>query len=394
MPSFPVEDFMAVQLRQLESQQESRRSMSNNASAIGHLCARYIVYKRTVGDQALPPSPELQAIFNEGNDQEPRAVSLIRSMGFDFERQQQAIAFPEYEIRGFIDGVTVLKERNRNVAEWASEIKSVAAYYYPNLNNYRDLKNSEDNLFSKWYTQTQLAIYSISGDDPNACGVLWLKNKECSMVKPINIPIDFECIDRTFKRAKLINLHIKNNTLPERIDWYKGICRRCECRMICQPEEAFMAIEKTEDPAFIDKLKRREQLQQAGKEFKEIDKEVKDSLRYKSELLAPPFKITGKPHGSNGWRVFIDRFMDDESAEAVRVFTSIEDEPDTIKEVEMDEPTRLLTIAIKACKNMNDILKVKDRIKSTYDNPGNEMKKILQDCFKEQVRKIRKGQGE
>lgn len=391
MPSFPVDEFMAIQLNALTKKAKSSRSMSNNASALGHLCTRYIVYKRTVGDQALPPSPELQAIFDEGNAQEPRAIALIQSMGFNYERQQQLISFPEHEIRGYIDGVTVVNERGRNIVEWASEIKSVSAYYYPNLNHFSDLKNSNDNLFSKWYVQTQLAIYSISGDDPDACGVLWLKNKDCSLIKPINIPLDMECIDRSFKKAKLINLHIKNNTLPERVDWCKGICKRCECRLICQPEEAFMAIDKLDDPVFIDKLKRREMLEQAGKEFKELDKEVKEALRNKPELLAPPFRITGRPHGANGWRVLIDRFIDDEAAEAVRTVTTFNDD---VVAVEMDEQTRLLTVIIKACENMDEITKVKDRIKSELGQPSDEEKKILQDCFKEQVRKIRKGQGE
>lgn len=391
MPEFPVKDFMAIQASSIERRCRSRRAMSNQASAIGHLCLRYVVYRRTVGEQSIPPSIELQAIFDEGNHQEDQAIAIIKEMGFGYEREQELIDFPEYQIKGRIDGVTVLRERGKVIGEWASEIKSTASYYYPKLNTVADLRDSNDNMFNKWYTQIQLAILSISGNDPDAHGILWLKNKDFRMVKPITIPIDFDRLNKAFTNAKLVNLHMKNNTLPGRIDYYRGICQRCDCRLICNPEEALKGIDTTNDPEFISKLMRWETLEQNGREFKVLDKEIKDAVRGKDRLLAPPFEIKGKTHGEKGWRSTITRIMDDESVEALKTFEVIT-QPTEVKSVdEIPEKLKLIVESILKCKTMESVQEVKDRIKSMSKKFDADDKQILAGHFRVQVLKIRKG---
>ena len=224
MPEFPVANFKARQIQKLAERSFSRNAMSNNASLIGHPCARYLVYKRTRGAEGTPPSPELIALFEEGNVQEGEAMQIIRSLGYAYERSQEAYSIRDCQINGKMDGVTLLRQGGKIVGRWASEIKSVNDFTFNFLDNVSQLRNGKHWHF-RWLVQLQLAIFHVSEREGfDDTGVLWLKDKTRRLMKPISVPLDTDVLDETFKKCFLVNSHLKAGTVPNRLPFTDGLC--------------------------------------------------------------------------------------------------------------------------------------------------------------------------
>lgn len=312
---FPVNEFLAQQEQELAGRIKTYQAMSNNVSAIGHPCLRYLVYKRTRGDEATPISPETQALFDEGISQEAVTIRKIIDLGYRYERGQESFGFKDLEIRGKMEGVAIKVSGGKVVGKWAAEIKKVNAYAWDKINVWEDLYDSMWHY--RWLVQLQLAIYHVASKEGfDDTGVLFLKNTEKNLVKPIAVPMQAKIIDETFAKAKAVNQHIKDGTEPDRCDYTIGACKFCEFAAMCCPDEQFLAGENITDQEFIAKLRRREQLYEGSKEYDRIDKDVKEVLRGKVFAVAGPFRISGKKSG-NGWKVEIERVLEDGAAEAI-----------------------------------------------------------------------------
>jgi CRISPR/Cas system-associated exonuclease Cas4 (RecB family) len=273
------------------------------------------VYKRTRGDDAAPISPELQALFDEGISQEATTIRKIQDLGYRYERGQESFGFKDLEIRGKMEGVVLKVAGGKVVGKWAAEIKKVAGYAWEKINVWEDLYGSIWHY--RWLVQIQLAILHVASKEGfDDTGVLFLKNTEKNLVKPIAVPMKQDIIDETFEKARQINAHMKAGTEPERCAYTLGICKTCEFNAICCPDEPFMAGENIDDPAFIQKLRRHEIIKPTSLEYDRMDKEIKEALRGKAYAIAGPFRISGKESG-RGWKCEIERIMRDEDMEKV-----------------------------------------------------------------------------
>jgi len=382
MPSFPVDEFKDQQLRKLAERSWVRSAKSNNASMIGHQCARFLVYKRTRGEEATPPPPELIALFDEGNTQEGEAIQIIRTLGYDYERSQEAFSIKDVDIGGKIDGVTYRRAGGKVVGKWPSEIKSVNDFTFNALEHVSQLRDGQP-WHLRWLVQVQLAIYHVmEREDFDDTGVLWLKDKTRRLLKPINIPLDRDLLDETFSKCHVINKHLKAGTLPERIPYTDGLCIKCDFKHICHPEEIFLAGERITDPDFIDRLRQREKLEAASKEYAVLDKQIKLVLRDKQYAVAGPFAITGKKFGANGWKVDVQRTMEDQDVEVVNhlgfrmpVSQATQDQINKINESETVVALRTIQAEIKSLANRGAF------------SAGE--KEILSDCFVKKLRELK-----
>lgn len=386
MPEFPVQEFQALQLQRLAEGCQAYPAMSNNASALGHACERYLVYKRTRGEEEEPISPRVKAIFQEGIVQEDQAIQIIKEMGYHYERSQESFGIKDLQIRGKMDGVTIARSNGRASAKWASEIKSVNEHTFERLNRAEDFLGSV--WYEKWYVQLQLAIYHVATKQGfDDAGVMWLKNKCARVVKPISMPYDEKVLDIAFKKAASINQHMSAGTLPKRLPWTQGMCADCGFRAICLPEEEFKAQPVIEDPKFIGDLKRWEMLKDSKSEYDKLDKHIKAVLRGKEAVIAGPFSITGKKYGADGWKVDIARTMSDQDVQTVQEATK--DQSSAVSEAAVK-----LVEAMQGSKTMDELNKLKATIKAQAKDFTEVEKDYLQSFFKVHVKRLRVKGGE
>lgn len=302
---FPAEKFIQTQNNKLGESRGRFNAASNYASAIGGPCTRQLVYSRTRAAEAAPLDETSMANILEGNDQEAAVIRWIQDMGYNFIRSQEAFSIDEPLIHGKIDGVIIAREGGVEVGKWTAEIKSIQPGDWERLNTQEDILRSESGWHQKWYTQLQLAIHQMKdtrGFGPY--GVLLLKDKTKKRVKPIPFTYDAAVIERAIEKGIEVNRHVADGTLPDRVSFAAGHCKWCDYRLICNPEEVFMAGKNIEDREFLAKLREFHSIEASSKRADSLWNYIKETLRGVEYATCGEFQIEGKAL-KNGWKVNI-----------------------------------------------------------------------------------------
>lgn len=220
-------------LRRKISERPQADDHSNRASELGHPCKRYLVLRRTAGKDASPPSPWLQAVFNEGRLHEQRIKADLMEMGFDPTSGERSFPPNAYEITGHIDGAVTFHHDE----EWGDvglEIKSLNPNHYAQIarNPTADgLRQAGPDFIRKWYVQTQVYLF-LSGLDG---WVVIIKNKSSGEWCVIAVGIDLDFVQTYLDRAEEINAHVEGGTLPDYHD-ESAVCLRCPFyQRACEP---------------------------------------------------------------------------------------------------------------------------------------------------------------
>ena len=251
------------------------------ASSLGYFvpemggCMKRGVYEQREWKEKKMHDVFVQYIFDEGNQQEKQTIKDLIDAGFSLVENQAPFEFKEEGVTGTIDGKLPLREEAGRVVESVScEIKSMSPYIYDAINEYEDfIKYPWTNVY-----RMQINLYMKSTGDDRAIFVL--KNKSNGQVKMIEVEYDEQLTEWGLRAAKIITMHVKNETYPEGTD-DKQVCKKCPFNHICQPGVDFSEEIKVEDnPEFEAKLDRYWELKPFEKECKDLyNKEIKGSLK-------------------------------------------------------------------------------------------------------------------
>ena len=146
-------------------------------------------------------------------------------------------------------------------------------------------------------------------------GVWIFKNKVNGQMKEIWYKLDYALGEEALKRAEAINAHVTASTNADPIEWDESICGECPFLHICLPDVDRTPLEIIDSVELTMMLNRRAELYPMSKEYEEIDKEVKETVKGKEKLLIGDWLITGKKmhrkayevKESDYWQVSIKR---------------------------------------------------------------------------------------
>jgi CRISPR/Cas system-associated exonuclease Cas4 (RecB family) len=257
---------------------------SNRASDLGIPCVRYHVLNRTRWQEKSLHDVGLQFVFDMGNEIEEIVMKELAEAHIKVIEQQRSFEWKEYGITGHIDG-KILAEDGK---VYPMEIKSCSPYVFKSINSINDLKNGKYGYLRKYPVQLNLYLWM----DGKEKGVFLFKDKTSGQMKEIWMDIDTELGEETLKRAEAINQHIKAGTMPEPISeemW----CNGCPFAHICLPEQIGKEVE-VDTGELSTMLDRLESLKPTVKEYDEIDKQVKETIKGREKILAGNWFITGK----------------------------------------------------------------------------------------------------
>src|SRR3990167_7776786 len=182
---------------------------ANRASSAGQECVRRLVYDRVAWDKKILHDVGLQYIF-EG---------------------QRAFKYPEN------GGETIVTGRiDCTVTQEAIplEAKSINPYDFGTISDYESVKKHKKAHIRGYLAQ--LMVYLFLKEKPE--GILLFRDKSSGRYKQINVPLDYQLVEETLKKFELVNKHIRENTLPERIADLT-ICKTCPFRALCLPDTNF-----------------------------------------------------------------------------------------------------------------------------------------------------------
>jgi len=250
---------------------------SNRASGLGYAmkelngCLRRGVYERTHWQEKELWDIESYMRLNEGNNQERIVLQDLSKVGIDVIEQQTPYEWKEYQITGHVDGKIVVDGKAIPI-----EIKSMSPFIYAMVHSLEDFNKKP------WLRSylAQINLYMLMQNIDQA--IFILKDKSSGNMKQINVSLDYELGEACLRAAEAINKHIKENTLPERIN-NLDTCKDCPFKMTCHPNKDFgVPLKIEDDPEFESKIDRCLELKEAEKEYKSLWKEITNKAKASS----------------------------------------------------------------------------------------------------------------
>lgn len=264
--------------------ERSRGSMatSNWPTALAHDCEAYAVYNRTVPpEKRREIGAELAMIFSEGNDQARMVKRDLVDAGFEVSGEEEQMLWPRYQISGRRDLLLWkpgMKEKVR------VEVKSTSPWTFAGINSAEDIRKSSKDWLVKWWRQ--VALYMVLQGVERYW--LLLKNKQNGKIKIIEFRMDDEILqaaEAMLQKAERVNRLIQIGEQPPTESKISDAdyCSECPFFDTCLPDLAFgpgaamLTDEQATDLAAM--LDRREELSAAAKEYDEVDKEAKGTVK-------------------------------------------------------------------------------------------------------------------
>jgi hypothetical protein len=249
----------------LVSERKTYAPSANYAYNCGSPCARSLVYNRLAWDQKALPPPEKILIFREGDLHEKAVIQLLMDAGIEIIETQRPFEIKQIQLRGKIDGR--IRWEGKLLP---TEIKSMNPYDWEKINTIEDIKTHMKIWIRGYYSQMQMYLFGMN----ETLGLFLLKNKVTGQLKDIMCPIDFEYAEKDWKKLELVNKHVEEQTYPERVQ-DRSVCRFCDFRHICLPDEVSDALNISDDPELLQLLERREALAKASAEYDKLDEKIK-----------------------------------------------------------------------------------------------------------------------
>lgn len=276
----------------IQKREESLRSKISRyprerfiASDIGE-CDRQMVYGITNWQDKQLHNEYVQALFNSGNNAERQVLQELMEDGFSVVQQQTPCEIKnragETICRGKIDGKIVFDGK-----QYPFEIKSM------NANNFAQIKSLED--FEKkphlrrYLNQMQIYLYVNNAEE----GLFILTDLQ-GHYKYVPVYLDFGMAEWLLQRLERNWEHVKQKTLPEKIEYKENICGRCAFAHICLPDIINTGADFVDNEILEQRLERREELKEAVEEYKYIDDLIKDIFRFREipdSIIGSKFRI-------------------------------------------------------------------------------------------------------
>ena len=253
---------------------QNRPCHTNRASNIGDDCERRLVYERTHWREKAKHDVGLEYVFEVGRLLEKPVMDMINKAGFEIIRQQEPFEYKsggETLLTGHIDGILV----DRDGGEYVVEVKSM----HPNI---WDGVNDEAGLDRKPWTRKyapQLHMYMLGLEIPRAVWILI--NKSSGRLKQVNTELDWSICENVLTRCKSINTHVKNHTLPERLEptpENAEICEKCPFKVLCAPAINYGELKLIIDEDLIMKVIAMHTVEYSAKLYEKLKKELKEKF--------------------------------------------------------------------------------------------------------------------
>lgn len=250
----------------------------NRASELGHPCTRYLVYLRT-REKPLH-SLSLQRIYDEGNLHHRAVVTDMREAGINVVETERPFELKAYQVTGHIDGKIECAD-----GRLAFEIKGVEPHAWKKMNSIQDMLDSSRIWWQKYPGQMYMYLF-MDAPAERPVGIFVLKNKLTGELNQIDVPLDREYVEMLLGKASTINQHISKGTLPGGMEPDEDVCGGCGFNTECMPDRDFGdPLQLMQDAQLVELLSRREELKEIFKEYNALQKQLKNELKGKNNII-------------------------------------------------------------------------------------------------------------
>ena len=257
------------------------RAMSNNVSKLGHPCARFLFYKRTLSPEFGAPLTDAAKLrMQAGNIHERDVIRTIEDAGYNVIATQIPVEWSEKQIRGYMDARLGLPgyDHRKGVPV---EVKATNPWTFEKLTSIKDMIEGDNIYHQQW--AGQILVYCLL--DKAEEGLMIIKNRDTDEVRvlPVVLEDHREFADACIQRADTVNEAIAIGIEPDHLQGVNapGVCARCELQAHCCPQcmkpEGGMVL--LDDADLQDLLDEYHETKEAHRHHERVNDKLKTALK-------------------------------------------------------------------------------------------------------------------
>jgi hypothetical protein len=257
-------------------------------------CTRRMVLDMTQPDKMPAWTPEQLANFRRGDDRERDLLADLAKIGrnapipFQVVGQQDRFELRDHKGRVAIVGKRDVEIRFDDGTQAPLEVKSW------NPNTVARITCFDDLLKSPWTRSGAYQLLSYLYGFGRPLGIMLLDRNGLPLAIAVELEPHLAEMEDFLARAEIALDHAAAGTLPDYIH-DAGECKRCPFfGGTCNPGIDYNAARILTDESLLADLERREELREAGYEFNDLDKSVKERLKGIDMGIAGSFLVEGK----------------------------------------------------------------------------------------------------
>ena len=273
---------------------------NNRASEIGHECLRYLVLNRTKWNEKTLPSTDLMFIFDEGNLHEGSVIRALEDSGIEVFEQQNNFLMEDCQISGHIDAKVRIDGEVIPI-----EIKSASPFMYESFDSINDLLNCKYQYARKYVAQFQIYLHMCKA----SYGYFIFKNKVNGQLKEIRLDKDDSVVAGLIKKAKEVNKHVEEKTLPPcTLDY--DLCEQCSFKHICgvKHQSETKEIEIKDNHQIEADMSKMFELKDSHKEYEKLNKKLKSLFKGIEKQIIGSVLVTGEEVARKGFTVAASKY--------------------------------------------------------------------------------------
>ncbi len=257
-------------------------------------CERRLVLDMVEADKLPAWTADQLANFRRGQDRERDLLADLKKIGrnsslpFDVVGEQERFELRDRKGRVVIVGKVDARLQFANRSKAPLECKAW------NVNLVARIKKFEDLLLSPWTRAGayQLLAYLFGSGEP--LGFLMLDRPGIPLLLPVELDKHLDMMESFLTSAERAMDHKEAGTLPDFIEDVAE-CKRCAFfGGSCQPPIKSEGAQLIVDEEVLADLERWHELKEAGEEFEDLDKSIKERFRGVELAIGGPFLVTGK----------------------------------------------------------------------------------------------------
>lgn len=258
------------------------------------VCLRRMVLEMTCPDQQPPFSADVLAKFRRGEDRERDLLADLMRIGRDAEPAFAVVGQQEhFKLRDRKGRVAVTGKVDARLAVDGKrppiEVKAWSPQMTQRIETFAD-------VFENPWTRSggyQLLSYLFGSGEP--FGFMLLDQSGLPRLLPVELEPHLDRMEDFLSRAEVALDHREAGTLPDFLEGDTAECRRCGFfGTACQPPLSGPGVQVLTDPELEALLERRDQIQHVGREFLDLDRDIKDRLRGLEHGVIGKFELNGK----------------------------------------------------------------------------------------------------
>jgi hypothetical protein len=279
--------------------ERSARPQSPHASVYAsayRACDRRMAYDLTRPHDLPAYEADTLARFRRGDDRERDLLADLARIGRDADHpftvigQQERFVLRDHKARAAIVGKVDARLDLGNGVHAPIEVKAWAPTTVDRVSTFAD-------LFANPWTHAgayQLLAYLLGSGE--RYGFLLLDRSGLPKLLPVELEPHLDRVEAFLSKAERVLDHVEAGTLPDYLAGEPDECMRCPWYgAVCNPPiEGGDVAAVLIDPVLESALERREAIKKLGKEYADLDDEIKKRLRGVTRAVVGKFAISGR----------------------------------------------------------------------------------------------------